>query len=94
MSAVYCIVALSAEHQDAVATEVARQYPGSMPVADNVFLLTSGQSAEQIAVALGIRPESSGSEPPERGAGLVVSLNGSFSGYGATSLGNWLKAHG
>ena len=93
MDAVYCIVALSAEHQEAVATEVATQYPGSMPVADNVFLLTSGQSAEQIAVALGIRPES-GSEPPRLGSGLVVSLNGSFSGYGATSLGNWLQAHG
>ncbi len=90
MSNIYC--AILKEPSDSTDDYVEQEYPDShYKLSDTVYLIDSDETARQVAVNLGIRPQRKG-ERADVG-GVVFSLNGSYSGFTSKRLWAWLNSH-
>ena len=94
MSRVYCVVLDAWDTAGQQIEElIESHYKGryySLPDR-GVFLLDTVDTAKEVATALGLRGESDDDPPPA--AGIVLSVNGQFSGYTYATLGRWLREH-
>lgn len=62
-------------------------YPDAYKVREGVFLVHSEDIAQDIAIAVGIKTKDDGSNM----SGVVFKLNGSYSGYAARAMWDWLR---
>ena len=60
-------------------------YPNSKKLATNAFLVKADQVSQTVAENVGIRTD------PTKGAGVVLGLNGAYSGFTAPSVWEWFK---
>ena len=92
--AVHLIVLLSpadAPQTRKVAQQIEQQYPGFYPMADGLaYLVQSPDVAEVIKRKIGLA-EQQEQDSRKQATGLVVKMNGSYSGYAARSMWDWLE---
>ena len=84
----YAIILRGRESENTeVAQRIKEKYPECYPMSEEVYLVQAAEPASQIAVAVGLK----GDERVDDVAGLVLKLNGAYSGYDETSLWHWLR---
>ena len=81
------IVVLNPDASDRFKDKINELYPLSYRYADNVFFLEDDNIPEAIADRLGIKVED---ESRRLATGAVFGLDGSYSGYTAKALWDWL----
>lgn len=92
MSSIYCAVIISGTAQKQAEATIREKYPDSHELITGVFLISTDESAGEVAAAIGVKPEEEG-EAPRLGEGIVMRINGSYAGYADSSLGTWLRAY-
>ena len=89
---IFCAVAFSEDAHGALASAVETHFRGtSYQLTPSTFLVFSEDSADDVALALGLLPADDDTPPP-LGEGIVFSVNGSYTGYAAIGLGGWIRA--
>ncbi|MXY72483.1 MAG: hypothetical protein F4Y97_05525 [Dehalococcoidia bacterium] len=91
-TSIYCAVAINEDTRSAVTDAIQERYPESQELIPGVFLISTDDSANDVAVGIGVRPDEDEDEP-RHGSGIVLRLNGSFAGYGDRELGLWFRAY-
>ena len=82
------VVVLNQEAPELFEDRINKLYPLSYKYADNVFFLEDDNIPETIANRLGIKVED---ENQRTANGAVFGLDGSYSGYTAKALWDWLQ---
>lgn len=82
------VVVLNQDAPDLFESKIKELYPRSYRYADNVFFLEDDNIPETIANRLGIKVED---ENQRTATGAVFGLDGSYAGYTAKALWDWLQ---
>ena len=78
------------ETNDEVTKRIREKYPTAYEMTETCFLVQSNFIAENVAVSVGIK----GEDRIEEASGVVFRLNGSYAGFTARSLWDWLEQAG
>ena len=82
------VVVLDQDAPELLQKKIEELYPFNYKYADNVFFLEDDNIPETIANRLGIKVEA---ENQRTATGAVFGLDGSYSGYTAKALWDWLR---
>ena len=75
------------DHSDEVVSRIKRKYPKCYTVNDDCFLVRSNELTQDVAIAIGIK----GEDRVKDVGGVVLKLNGAYSGFAPTALWEWLS---
>ena len=78
---------LLTDDSDDVVARIKKHYPKSFEVNEGCYLVRCDDLTEEVAIAVGIK----GDDRAEDAGGVVLKLNGAYSGFAPGSLWEWLS---
>lgn len=78
---------LLTDHNDEVVSRIKEKYPKCYSVNEGCFLVRCDDLTQDVAVAVGIK----GEDQVENAGGVVLKLNGAYSGFASRALWEWLS---
>lgn len=77
---------LLTDDSDEVVARIKERYPKCFEVNESCYLVRCDDLTQDVAIAVGIK----GDDRAEDAGGVVVKLNGAYSGFASRSLWEWL----
>ena len=77
---------LLTDDSDEVVARIKKHYPKCFEVNEGCYLVRCDDLTQDVAIAVGIK----GDDRAEDAGGVVVKLNGAYSGFASRSLWEWL----
>lgn len=75
------------DHSDEVVSRIKEKYPKCYSVNESCFLVRCDDLTQDVAIAVGIK----GEDRVENAGGVVLKLNGAYSGFASRALWEWLS---